>query len=216
MAAKQEIKYKVRKIDGTDGIEGTISLNAIQDGARYLVHRAVVAQLNKKRQGTSSTKTRSEVRGGGKKPWKQKGTGNARSGSSNSPLWNGGGAAFGPKPRSYEHKINVKERRLALTTALHHNFSKVRVVDSLSQETSGISTKFTLTSLSSILDFSQPKQKKLIITDKHDKKLALSIRNVRNLKLTSANTINIIDLLETDQILVTENALKHICEVYSE
>ena len=89
MAAKQEIKYKVRKIDGTDGIEGTISLNAIQDGARYLVHRAVVAQLNKKRQGTSSTKTRSEVRGGGKKPWKQKGTGNARSGSSNSPLWNG-------------------------------------------------------------------------------------------------------------------------------
>jgi large subunit ribosomal protein L4 len=216
MAAKQEIKYKVRKIDGTDGAEGTISLNAIQDGARYLVHRAVVAQSNKKRQGTSSTKTRSEVRGGGKKPWKQKGTGNARSGSSNSPLWNGGGVAFGPKPRSYAHKINIKERRLALTTALHNNFSKVRVVDNLLQEKSGISTKKTLTSLSSILDFSQPKQKKLIITDKHDKELALSVRNVRNLKLTSANTINIIDLLETDQILVTENALKHICEVYSE
>ena len=92
----------------------------------------------------------------------------------------------------------------------------MRVVDNLLQEKSGISTKKTLTSLSSILDFSQPKQKKLIITDKHDKELALSVRNVRNLKLTSANTINIIDLLETDQILVTENALKHICEVYSE
>ena len=145
MAAKQEIKYKVRKIDGTDGAEGTISLNAIQDGARYLVHRAVVAQSNQKRQGTACTKTRSEVRGGGKKPWKQKGTGNARSGSSNSPLWNGGGAAFGPKPRSYAHKINVKEKRLALTTALHHNFSKVTVVDNLSQETKSYLNRIGIT-----------------------------------------------------------------------
>lgn len=216
MAAKQEIKYKVRKIDGTDGIEGTISLNAIQDGARYLVHRAVVAQLNKKRQGTSSTKTRSEVRGGGKKPWKQKGTGNARSGSSNSPLWAGGGVAFGPRPRSYAHKINVKERRLAITTALHHNFSKVTVVENLPQDNNLINTKSTLANLSPVLDLSQPRQKKLIITAKHDKNLALSIRNVKNLKLASANSINVIDLLEPDQILVTEDALKHICEVYSE
>ena len=141
MADKQEIKYKVRKIDGTYGADGIISLNAIQDGGRYLVHRAFVAQSNKKRQGTASTKTRSEIRGGGKKPWKQKGTGNARSGSSNSPLWNGGGVAFGPRPRSYAHKINIKERRLALTTALHHNFSKVIVVEDLSQGTSQVSTK---------------------------------------------------------------------------
>jgi len=216
MADKQEIKYKVRKIDGTYGAEGTISLNAIKDGGRYLVHRAFVAQSNKKRQGTASTKTRSEIRGGGKKPWKQKGTGNARSGSSNSPLWNGGGVAFGPRPRSYAHKINVKERRLALTTALHYNFSKVRVVEDLSQETYQVSTKSTIRNLSSILDFSQPKQKKLVITHNHDKNLALSMRNVRNLKLISANTINIIDLLDTDQILVTESALKNICEVYSE
>ena len=214
MADKQEIKYKVRKIDGTYGAEGTISLNAIQDGGRYLVHRAFVAQSNKKRQGTASTKTRSEIRGGGKKPWKQKGTGNARSGSSNSPLWNGGGVAFGPRPRSYAHKINIKERRLALTTALHHNFSKV--IEDLSQGTSQVSTKSAIKNLSSILDFSQTKEKKLVITHAHDKNLALSMRNVRNLKLISANTINIIDLLDTDHILVTESALKHICEVYSE
>ena len=216
MADKQEIKYRVRKIDGTYGAEGTISLNAIQDGGRYLVHRAFVAQSNKKRQGTASTKTRSEIRGGGKKPWKQKGTGNARSGSSNSPLWNGGGVAFGPRPRSYAHKINIKERRLALTTALHHNFSKVIVVEDLSQGTSQVSTKSAIKNLSSILDFSQTKEKKLVITHAHDKNLALSMRNVRNLKLISANTINIIDLLDTDHILVTESALKHICEVYSE
>ena len=216
MADKQEIKYKVRKIDGTYGAEGTISLNAIKDGGRYLVHRAFVAQSNKKRQGTASTKTRSEIRGGGKKPWKQKGTGNARSGSSNSPLWNGGGVAFGPRPRSYAHKINIKERRLALTTALHHNFSKVIVVEDLSQGTSQVSTKSAIKNLSSILDFSQTKEKKLVITHAHDKNLALSMRNVRNLKLISANTINIIDLLDTDHILVTESALKHICEVYSE
>ena len=216
MADKQEIKYKVRKIDGTYGAEWTISLNAIQDGGRYLVHRAFVAQSNKKRQGTASTKTRSEIRGGGKKPWKQKGTGNARSGSSNSPLWNGGGVAFGPRPRSYAHKINIKERRLALTTALHHNFSKVIVVEDLSQGTSQVSTKSAIKNLSSILDFSQTKEKKLVITHAHDKNLALSMRNVRNLKLISANTINIIDLLDTDHILVTESALKHICEVYSE
>ena len=216
MAVKQEIKYKVRKIDGTDVAEGQVSLNAIENGARYLIHRAVVAQSNKKRQGTVSTKTRSEVRGGGKKPWKQKGTGNARSGSSNSPLWGGGGVAFGPKPRSYAHKINTKERRLAITTALSNIFSKVTVVESLSSDANQISTKSTLANLSPVLDFSQPKQKKLIITDKHDKNLALSVRNVRNLKLTSANAINVIDLLEPDQILVTEDALKHICEVYSE
>ena len=216
MADKQEIKYKVRKIDGTYGADGIISLNAIQDGGRYLVHRALVAQSNKKRQGTASTKTRSEIRGGGKKPWKQQGTGNARSGSSNSPLWNGGGVAFGPRPRSYAHKINVKEKRLALTTALHHNFSKVVVVEDLSQGTSQVSTKSTIRNLSSILDFSQTKEKKLVITHAHDKNLALSMRNVRNLKLISSNTINIIDLLDTDQILVTESALKNICEVYSE
>jgi len=135
-------------------------------------------------------------------------------GTSNSPLWAGGGVSFGPKPRSYEQKINVKERRLAITTALHHNFSKVTVVEDITQNT--INTKETLATLSPVLNLSEPKQKKLIITDKYDKKLALSIRNVKNIKLTSANAINIIDLLEPDQILVTENALKQICEVYSE
>ena len=214
MATKQEIQYKVHKIDGTVAGEGKVSLKAVKTGSRYLVHRAVVAQLNKKRQGTVSTKTRSEIAGGGKKPWKQKGTGNARSGSSNSPLWSGGGVAFGPKPRSYAHKINTKERRLAITTALHYNFSKVTVVEALSQN--NINTKSTLTELSSILDLSQPKKKTLIITDTHNKQLALSVRNVRNLKLSSANAINVVDILQPDQILVTENALKHICEVYSE
>lgn len=216
MAVKQEIKYKVRKIDGTYGEEGKIVLNAIKDGARYLVHRAVVAQANKKRQGTASTKIRCEVTGGGRKPWKQKGTGNARSGSSNSPLWAGGGVAFGPRPRSYEKKINVKERRLAITTALHYNFSKVTVVEKLVEDTTKISTTYTMSSLRNVLNFSETKSKKLIIIDKYDKNLALSIRNVKNVKLTSANAINVIDLLEPDQILVTENALKHICEVYSE
>jgi len=124
--------------------------------------------------------------------------------------------AFGPRPRSYAHKINIKERRLAITTALHHNFTKVIVIGSLSEEITKINTKATLASLSSFFDLSQPKQKILIITDQHDKRLALSVRNVKNLKLISSSSINIIDLLEPDRILVTEDALKHICEVYSE
>ena len=181
-----------------------------------LIHRAYLTQLKNSRIHTASTKTRSEVRGGGRKPWKQKGTGNARAGSRRSPLFVGGGVSFGPKPRSYEHKINIKERRLAITTALHHNFEKVTVIDGLSQDIDKINTKSAISKLSSVLDLSTPKQKKLIIVDKYDKQLALSIRNVKNIKLTSANAINVIDLLEPGQILVTENALKHICEVYSE
>jgi large subunit ribosomal protein L4 len=216
MAVKQEIKYKVRKLMALMGEEGKILLNAIKDGARYLVHRAVVAQANKKRQGTASTKLGAKL---------QVAVGNL--GNKKVLVMQDldlvihlygleEELAFGPRPRSYKKKINVKERRLAITTALHYNFSKVTVVEKLVEDTTKISTSYTMSSLRNVLNFSEVKSKKLIIIDKYDKNLALSMRNIKNVKLTSANAINVIDLLEPDQILVTENALKHICEVYSE
>ena len=211
MADKQEIKYKVRKIDGTYGAEGTISLNAIQDGGRYLVHRALVAQSNKKRQGTASTKTRSEIRGGGKKPWKQKGTGNARSGSSNSPLWRGGGVTFGPKPRSNEKKLNIKEKRLALSTALYYSLNKVTVVDNVFNSITVPKTKNIATLLNKFIPESQDK-KSLVITHESNRNLTLSIRNLPNVQLLYSNTLSIRDLLSAKHVIITEEALKHLTE----
>jgi len=120
MTVNKQLSYDVRDSHGAAILNksSSISLRVSDSAPKYLIHKAIVIQDRNRRQGTASCKTRSEVRGGGKKPWKQKGTGQARSGSSNSPLWNGGGVTFGPKPKSYDKKINIKEKQLALTTAL--------------------------------------------------------------------------------------------------
>ncbi|NET54316.1 MAG: 50S ribosomal protein L4, partial [Merismopedia sp. SIO2A8] len=134
--------YSVRNWQGEEVGQDSLELKcAKEETAAHIVHRALVRQLNHSRQGTASSKTRSEVRGGGKKPWRQKGTGRARAGSSRSPLWKGGGVIFGPKPRSYREKMNKKERRLAISTAFQSRVDDLIVVEEFAEQLSRPKTK---------------------------------------------------------------------------
>nr|ALG63596.1 ribosomal protein L4 [Guillardia theta] len=216
MASKQILNYKVHTLTGETSSETSITLNVKEVNPKYLLHRAVVIQNNNARQGTSSCKTRSEVRGGGKKPWKQKGTGNARAGSSNSPLWKGGGVAFGPKPRSYSKKINNKEWRLALNTAIQKSFDKTIVVEDFTGQIDTPKTKKIAEVLNKIVNITDTSQRTLIILSDINNNVKLSLRNLSNITVLHSNTLNVKDILLAHKILVTDKALKNIQEVYSE
>jgi large subunit ribosomal protein L4 len=187
---------------------------AKEETAVHVVHRALVRQLTNARQGTASTKTRSEVRGGGRKPWRQKGTGRARAGSIRSPLWRGGGVIFGPKPREYNLKMNRKERRLALRTAFVSRLDDLIVVEEFSEQLSRPKTKELVGAIARW--GSQPEQKTLLILTERTDNIYLSARNVENLKLIAADQLNVYDLLHADKIVVTASALEKIQEVYSD
>lgn len=187
---------------------------AKEETAVHVVHRALVRQLTNARQGTASTKTRSEVRGGGRKPWRQKGTGRARAGSIRSPLWRGGGVIFGPKPREYNLKMNRKERRLALRTAFVSRIDDLIVVEEFSEQLSRPKTKELVGAIARW--GSQPEQKTLLILTERIDNIYLSARNVENLKLIAADQLNVYDLLHADKIVVTASALEKIQEVYSD
>ncbi len=181
--------------------------------AAHVVHRALVRQMASLRQGTASTKTRSEVRGGGRKPWRQKGTGRARAGSIRSPLWRGGGVIFGPKPRDYEIKMNRKERKLALRTAFAGRVDDLIVVEEFSEQLQRPKTKELV---SAIARWGvEPKSKTLLVLSEKSENVILSARNVENLKLIAADNLNVYDLLHADKIVVTPSALEKIQEVYS-
>lgn len=156
-----------------------------------------------------SCKTRTEVTGGGKKPWKQKGTGRARSGSSNSPLWRGGGVAFGPKPKKFEKKINVKEKRLALSTALCSTANKTIVVDNLFTHMESPNTKLLKTKLKS-LGIVDSTIRTLLITHQSTSHLNLSSRNIPNCQLFDYQTLNLKEVLLAQKIVITEEALTKI------
>lgn len=164
------------------------------------------------RQGTVSTKTLAEVRGGGRKPWRQKGTGRARAGSNRSPLWRGGGVIFGPKPRDYSLKMNRKERRLALRTALQSRVDDLIVVESFADKFDRPKTKDLIGALGRWGVDSQSKVL-LVIAEKQEV-IYLSARNVENVKLITANGLNVYDLLAADQLVITSTALETIQEVY--
>lgn len=181
--------------------------------ASHIVHRALVRQLNNARQGTASTKTRSEVRGGGRKPWRQKGTGRARAGSIRSPLWRGGGVIFGPKPRDFDLKLNRKERRLALRTALVSRSEDLIVVEEFSAELQRPKTKELVAALARW--GAAPENKALLILSEISENIRLSARNIENLKLIAADQLNVYDLLHADKVVVTASALEKIQEVYS-
>lgn len=187
---------------------------ADEQNASHIVHRALVRQLNNARQGTASAKTRSEVSGGGRKPWRQKGTGRARAGSNRSPLWRGGGVIFGPKPRDYSVKMNRKERRLALRTAFQGRLDDVIVVEEFAEQLSRPKTKELLQAMSRWEI--QPDSKVLLIVSDRDENVYLSARNVENIKLISAANLNVYDILLADQIVVTSSALAKIQEVYGD
>jgi large subunit ribosomal protein L4 len=171
-----------------------------------LIHRVYLTQLKNSRKYTASTKTKSEVRGGGRKPWKQKGTGNARAGSSRSPLWVGGGVTFGPKPRIVSKKVNKKERRLAILSALYlKKKSFVFVNENMFSEFNIIKTKEIIALLNK-LNLSTTK-KMLFVLSTPNKKLWLATRNLKNIEITTAACLNLKQLLNTHYILLSEPLL---------
>ncbi len=187
---------------------------AKESSANHILHRAVVRQLANARQGTVSTKTRAEVSGGGRKPWKQKGTGRARAGSNRSPLWRGGGVIFGPKPRDYSQKMNRKERRLALRTALMSRSEDLIVVQDFSAQLPRPKTKELMNALTRW--GVEVGSKVLLITAEKQETIYLSARNVPRLKLIAADQLNVFDLLHADRIVATNEAIAKIQEVYGE
>ena len=176
----------------------------------HLVHMAVVSQLANNRQGTQSAKTRAEVSGGGRKPWKQKGTGHARQGSTRSPQWTGGGVVFAPKPRDYSFKMNRKEKRIALLSALTSRAleKKIVVLDNISFDE--IKTKAFASVLTNL-----KLNKALVVLNDNDKNVILSARNIPTVKVSLTNTINVYDILKYDTLIVTKAAVATIEEVYA-
>lgn len=192
---------------------GTLELNDAVFGVEvneHLVHMAVVAQLANKRQGTQSAKTRAEVSGGGKKPWRQKGTGHARQGSTRAPQWTGGGIVFAPKPRDYTIKLNKKEKRLALKSALTSRVTegKFIVVDQIAMDE--IKTKNFKTMLDAL-----NVNKALVVLDSNDQNVVRSARNIENVKTALTNTINVYDILKYNTVVTTKAAVETIVEVYA-
>ncbi len=176
----------------------------------HLVHMAVVQQLANNRQGTQSAKNRSAVSGGGRKPWRQKGTGHARQGSTRAPQWTGGGVVFAPQPRSYRFKLNRKEKQLALKSALTSrvNESKFFVLDELKLDE--IKTKKFQNVLNSL-----KVNKALVVLDENDQNVILSARNIPDVKTTQTNTINVYDILKYNTVVITKAAVEKIEEVYA-
>ena len=204
-------KVSVYNMEGA--VVGDVQLNDEIFGVEvneHLVHMAVVAQLANKRQGTQSAKTRSEVSGGGRKPWRQKGTGHARQGSIRAAQWTGGGVIFAPKPRDYEIRLNKKEKRAALKGALTSrvNEEKFFVIDDLKCEE--VKTK-TMVKLLKALDV----KKALVVLNENDQNVILSSRNIPDVKTALTNTINVFDILKYDTIVIDKAALKTIEEVYA-
>ncbi len=209
------VECVVRNWQGEEVGQATLDLRvAREESAAHIVHRALVRQMTNARQGTASTKTRAEVSGGGRKPWRQKGTGRARAGSIRSPLWRGGGVIFGPKPREYDLKMNRKERRLALRTALSSRSEDLIVVQDFDSELSRPKTKELVAALARW--GVEPEAKVLLILPERTETVYLSARNIAKLKLLAATQLNIYDLLHADKIVTTASAIEKIQEVYSE
>ena len=194
---------EVDKIELNDSIFG-VEIN------EHLVHMAVLQQLANKRQGTQKAKTRSEVRGGGRKPWRQKGTGHARQGSTRSPQWTGGGVVFAPTPRDYSFKLNKKEKRAALKSALTSRVveNKFVVVDELKFD--DIKTKKFVEVLKNL-----NVEKALVVLNDMDEKVIASAANIPTVKTTQTNELNVFDVLKYDTVVVTKAAVATIEEVYA-
>ena len=213
MTVQKFIKYNSLDINGQVlNDEHNLELNVLEKSGNYLVHKDILRHQIFKKQGTTSTKTRSEVRGGGRKPWKQKGTGRARAGSNRSPLWNGGGIIFGPKPKKIVLKLNKKERKLALQTLLYNKRNVISVIDNLESIVDSPNTK-TFTNICKNYDI-KLEQKVLIIVSKKTTPLKLSVRNLKNVELISASNLNTLSLLKAKQILLTSLAVNDIKEIY--
>ena len=192
---------------------GTLDLSDAVFGVEvneHLVHMAVVWQLANKRQGTQKAKTRSEVSGGGRKPWRQKGTGHARQGSTRSPQWTGGGVVFAPVPRDYSFKLNKKEKRAALKSALTSKVqeNKLIVVDELKFDE--IKTK----NFKQVMD-NLKVSKGLVVINENDKNVVMSAKNMPTVNTTLTSTLNVYDVMKAGTVVLTKDAVKTIEEVYA-
>ncbi|MDE5695947.1 MAG: 50S ribosomal protein L4 [Lachnospiraceae bacterium] len=194
---------EVETIDLSDDVFG-VEIN------EHLVHMAVVQQLANKRQGTQKAKTRSEVSGGGRKPWRQKGTGHARQGSTRAPQWTGGGVVFAPVPRDYSFKLNKKEKRAALKSALTSRVqeNKLIVIDELRFDE--IKTK----NFKAVMDNLKVAKAYVVLND-NDEKVVMSARNLPNVQTALTNTINVYDVMKGGTVILTKDAVKTIEEVYA-
>jgi len=213
MTVQKFIKYTPLDIAGKP-LDSTqeLTLSVLEKSGNYLIHKDLLRHQNSQRQGTVSTKTRSEVRGGGRKPWKQKGTGRARAGSNRSPLWKGGGVIFGPKPKTVSSKLNKKERRLALQTLLYNKKNNILIIDNLENELTESKTKNFLKICTDCgIDL---QQRVLVIVSKKTMSLKLSTQNLKNVELISASNLNTFSLLKAKQIILTPLAINDIKEIY--
>ena len=194
---------EVGKIDLNDAIFG-VEVN------EHLVHLAVVSRLANERQGTQKAKTRSEVSGGGRKPWRQKGTGHARQGSTRSPQWTGGGVVFAPVPRDYTKTLNKKEKRAALKSVLTSkvNDGNLIVLDELKFDE--IKTK----AFKQVMDNLEV-DNALVVIDGNDKNVVLSARNIKNINTTPADSVNVYDVLKAKKLVLTKDSVKKIEEMYA-
>ncbi len=202
---------KVYNMEGSE--VGTMELNDAVFGVEvneHLMHMAVVSQLANKRQGTQSAKTRAEVSGGGRKPWKQKGTGHARQGSTRAPQWKGGGVVFAPKPRDYSFKMNRKEKAIAVKSALTSRVvaDKIFVLDSLSFDE--IKTK----KMAAVLNSLKVNKALVVLGDKNEN-VILSARNLPEVRTALYNAINVYDIVKYDSLVITKDAVAKIEEVYA-
>ncbi len=213
MAVQKIIEYNSLDSNGQISSDKyNFKLNILEDSGNYLIHRDILRHQLSQKQGTVSTKTRSEVRGGGKKPWQQKGTGRARAGSNRSPLWRGGGVTFGPKPRTINLKLNKKERNLALQTLLYNKRNTISVIGELETLINEPKTKAFCEICNNYninLD-----QKILLVVSTKTTPLKLATKNLKNVELISASHLNTLSLLKAKQILLTPLAVNNIKEIY--
>ena len=179
--------------------------------SEYAMHQAVVNYLANQRQGTQSTLTRTEVSGGGRKPWRQKGTGHARQGSTRAPQWRHGGVALGPKPRSYRFTLNKKVKRLAMLSALSSKVSENEMVVVDAIKTDEFKTKTMVAMLKAL----GAEKKTLIVLDSVDSKVIKSAANIQGVKTTQANTLNVYDILNCDKFVIVKGAVEKLEEVYA-
>ena len=213
MTSQKFITYTPLDINGRQlSNNHELKLTVLENSGNYLLHKDIVRHASSLTQGTTSTKTRSEVRGGGRKPWRQKGTGRARAGSNRSPLWKGGGVIFGPKPKKVSLKLNKKERRLALQTLLYNKKNNIVLIDDLEN---GITEPKTKNFVKICQDCQiNLDQKVLVVVSKKTVPLKLSTKNLKNVELILASNINTLSFLKAKQIVLTPLAINDIKEIY--
>ncbi len=215
MTTQKFIKYTPLDLTGKS-LDSTqeLMLNVLENSGNYLLHKDLLRHLKSKQQGTVSTKTRSEVRGGGRKPWQQKGTGRARAGSNRSPLWKGGGIIFGPKPKKIFSKLNKKERRLALQTLLYNKKNNIITINNLESGLKDFKTKSFLEICKNCeIDLNQ---KTLLVVSEKTRSLKLATQNLENVELILASQLNTFSLLQAKQIILTRLSINEIKEIYCE